>query len=239
MRADRVLISRDLFLQRVERDELVDDRDHIEARGEVARNDQTQGIAVAQVIALVEQDRAELVAIETLDEGGGEADPGSKEPVAERERALVGDDVDAPIELEPGGREPHPCGQTDLPGDEGADERGRRDELAEERREAEGGPARRQAEHERGDQVRSVLGPTGGELLDAGREREEERDQDRARREGEPDEDGEGAISARHESPSARATEAPRGAARRRCPARRWMRRARRRRTPPRGREPG
>src|SRR5438094_7290812 len=138
MRADRVLIRGDLLLQRVERDELVDDRDHVEARGEVARNDQTQGIAMAQVIALVEQDRAELVAVEALHQRGGETDPGSKEPVAEREWALVGDDVDAPVELESGGRQPHPCGQADLPRDEGADERGSRDELAEERREAKG-----------------------------------------------------------------------------------------------------
>src|SRR5438046_10527308 len=100
MRADRVLISRDLLLQRVERDELVDDRDHVEARGEVPRDDQTQGIAVAQVIALVEQDRTELVAVEALDQRGGEADAGTKGPVADREPALVGADVRGPGEAE-------------------------------------------------------------------------------------------------------------------------------------------
>jgi hypothetical protein len=96
----RFVVRFDLLLQGVEGEELVDDRDHIQARREIARDDLPERIALAEVIALVMQHRAKLVGIEPFDERGGEADARTHEPVAEGERPRVGDDVDAAVKIE-------------------------------------------------------------------------------------------------------------------------------------------
>ena len=61
-------------------------------------------LATLALAGLVEQDRAQLVAIEPANEPHREAHPRAEEPVAERERPFVGDDVDAPVYTESRGR---------------------------------------------------------------------------------------------------------------------------------------
>src|SRR5919197_1577305 len=84
-RADGRVIGGDLLLQREVREQLVDDGDDVEARGEVARDDDAERIALPQVMALVEQHGPQLLRIEPLDEPRRKADPRPDEPVAERE----------------------------------------------------------------------------------------------------------------------------------------------------------
>src|SRR5256886_9996048 len=95
--AHRIFVGRDLLLERVETDELVDDRDDVEAGREVASDDDAQRIAVLEVVPLVEEDRAKLLTVGPRDQRRRQADARSKEPVAEREGPLVSDDVDALI----------------------------------------------------------------------------------------------------------------------------------------------
>ena len=66
--AHRLLIGLDLLLQGVEREELVDHRNDVEARGEVAGDDLAERIALPQVIALVMEHGTELIRLEPVDE---------------------------------------------------------------------------------------------------------------------------------------------------------------------------
>src|SRR5207247_5082448 len=117
-------------------------------------DDEAQGIPVEEVVALVEEDGAELVALEPAHEAGRQADPRPEEPVAEGERAIVDDDVDATLEPEPARRRPHARRHADLARHERADEHRRRAELAEERPYTERDPAEREAEDHQRDHVR-------------------------------------------------------------------------------------
>src|SRR5919204_943413 len=166
------------------------------------------------------EDRAQLVAVEALDERRREADAWTKEPVAERERSIVHDDVDAPLEHETLRGRGNSVGKHHLARHERSDERRRRGELAEERPEPERDPAERKEDDESRDDVGRVLRAPREQLLDARREREKEGDQDRARGEREAEKDRERAISAFHECPSARDAAARRDASHRRYPAR-------------------
>ena len=60
----------DLLLQGVEREELVDHRNDVEACGEVAGDDLAERIALPQVIALVMEHGTELILLEPVDECG-------------------------------------------------------------------------------------------------------------------------------------------------------------------------
>src|SRR5207245_9077215 len=99
MGAHRRLVRGDLLLKREEADELVDDRDDVQAGGEVARDDEPQRVALPQVIALVQKHRAKLGDVQPVDQRGRETDPRAQEPVAERKWPAVGDDVDLAAEL--------------------------------------------------------------------------------------------------------------------------------------------
>ena len=156
------------------------------------------------MITLVIQHGAKLVRVEPLHEPGREADARAEEPVAERERPLVGDHIDPLVEVETARRDDHDRRQYDLLRDEPADQDRRRDKLAEQRQEAERDATHREQKNEGRDDVSRVLRPSGGELLDARRERQKKREQDRARREREPEHHREDTISAFHACPSAR-----------------------------------
>src|SRR4029077_389637 len=105
--------------------------------GEIARHDLAERIALPEVVALVIEHGAKLVRVEPFHECRRKADARTDEPVAERERPLVGDDVDPAVEIEATRGEVHRGRQRDLLRDETADENSGRDELAEERRESE------------------------------------------------------------------------------------------------------
>ena len=98
----RVLIRRDLLLHGVVLDQLFDHRDDVQPGGEIAGDDQPERVAVPQVIALVEQHRAQLVGLQAVHQTGGEADARSEEPIAERERPLIPHQVHPATDLELG-----------------------------------------------------------------------------------------------------------------------------------------
>src|SRR5439155_18107743 len=122
-----------------------------------------------------------------------------EEPVAERERALVGDEVDPAIEVKAFSRDKHRRRQCDFLRDEPTDQERGRGELPEEGHEPERDPAEREQQNESGDHVRRVLGAARQKLLDTRSKRQKERQQNRARPEREPEQDGEGAIRALHD----------------------------------------
>ena len=132
----------------------------------------------------MEEDRAELRVVEPLDESGREADPRSAEPVAERERAHVADDIDAAGKVERGRDVADATRYRHAPREERTDERQRREELAKERGQPERHAERREDEHQDGDDARRVGGAAGREGEAARQEGGEQRDEQRAGPEG-------------------------------------------------------
>jgi hypothetical protein len=60
---------------------------------------------MTQVVALVEEDRAQLFRVQPPDERRRDADARADEPVAEGEGPLVVDHIDPPLEVHAGGGE--------------------------------------------------------------------------------------------------------------------------------------
>ena len=131
------MIGGHLLLHRVVLDELLDDRHDVQAGGEVPGDDEPQGIALLEVVALVKEHGPQLGVIEPLDETGREADPRPAEPIAERERPHVADDVDPAVESRGGGDSTDAVRHRDPARQQRADERQRREELLEQRGEPE------------------------------------------------------------------------------------------------------
>src|SRR4051812_17490881 len=98
--AHGLLIGLDFLLQRVIRNEFFEDRHHVEAGREIARDDEPEWIAMLQVIALVEEHCAQLLPIEASYESRRNANPRSEERIAERKRMVVGHQVESPIDAE-------------------------------------------------------------------------------------------------------------------------------------------
>src|SRR3989441_13014632 len=121
----------------------------------------------------MQEHRTELIGVEPLHERYREADARSQEPVAERERALVYNDVDLSIKLEARRGGGDRAGHRDLPRDQPADEHRGGDELPEERQKAERDATYREDQHQSGDHVGGVFRAARDELLDARNEGQE------------------------------------------------------------------
>ena len=173
------------------------------------------------MIALVEEHGAKLTAVQPFDERRRKAHPRPQEPVAERERPTVLDDVDPALQAKTQRRRGDARRDAHLARDERADEHGRRGHLAEQGGETQRDAAARENEDQRRDDVGGVLGAAREQVLNARHERQEEGDEDHARDEREPEQERERAISAGHVRPSAPAGAAQRGVSRRPCRARR------------------
>ena len=169
----------------------------------------------------MEEHGAKLTPVQPIDKRCRKAHARPEEPVAERERPIVRDDIDPAFESKTQRRRGDARRDAHLARDERADEHGRPGHLAEQGGEAQRDAAGRENEDQRRDDVGGVLGAAREQVLNARHERQEEGDEDHARDEREPEEERERAISAGHVRPAAPAGAAQRGVSRRPCRARR------------------
>src|SRR6185369_5546755 len=103
------------------------------------------------VVALVDEDGSQLIRIEACDQLGRDTDAWLAEPIAERERPRIRDDVDATGQTQVSCQTRDAPWRRDAASHERSDQRERRQQLTEQRAEPERDAARREDEDDEGD----------------------------------------------------------------------------------------